>query len=117
MTPCRLDPVQAATDALHGHGGKGLVARVVRTTHDNHTDAHLGLGLILVLVLDLSCPMPAVGDAVVTSFARAHPCGWVCAFISSARDRSPAVDPLFPPWLLSPLPRRRRSRAPNSHYL
>ena len=69
----------------------------------SHTDAHLGLGLVLVLVLNLSCPVPAVGDAVVTSFARAHPCGWVCPFISSARDHSPAVGPLFfyPLWVRS----------------
>ena len=48
--------------------GKVLVARVVRTIHDAHSDAHLELDFILVLVLDLvlSESLPAVGFALFT---------------------------------------------------
>ena len=52
------------SNALVGHDGKVLVARVVRTTHDAHTDTYLELGFVLVLVLvnvlseSLSCPSP-----------------------------------------------------------
>ena len=49
--PCLWDLVQTFSDVLHGHGGKVLVARVVCTTRDLHTDAHLELVLILVLSL------------------------------------------------------------------
>ena len=91
VRPRRLDLVQAASDVLHCHDGKVLVACVVRTTRDVCTDAHLELGR------SLSCPVPVppVGNALVFSFARAYPCGWVCSFLSSARVRSPAVGRLF----------------------
>ena len=51
VKPRRWDLAQAASDVLHGHGGKVLVVRVVRTTRDLHTDVHLELGLALVLSL------------------------------------------------------------------
>ena len=51
---------------LHGHYGKVLVASVVRTIHDAHTDAHLELGFVLVLVLDL---------VLVLVLA----CSWLCS--------------------------------------
>ena len=44
-SPRRWNFVQAASCALHGHDNKVLVARVVRTIHDAHTDAHLEPGL------------------------------------------------------------------------
>ena len=49
--PCLWDLVQTFSDVLHGHGGKVLVARVVCTTRDLHTDAYLELVLVLVLSL------------------------------------------------------------------
>ena len=49
--PVAGDLVQAASDVLHGHGGKVLVVRVLSTTRDLHTDVHLELGLVLVLSL------------------------------------------------------------------
>ena len=65
VKPRHCDLVQAASDALHGHDGKVLVARVVRTIHDAHTDVHLELDFVLVIVLDLvlSESLPAVGCA------------------------------------------------------
>ena len=51
VKPCLWDLVQTTSDVLHGHGGKVLVARVVCTTRDLHTDAHLELVLVLVLSL------------------------------------------------------------------
>ena len=66
------DLVQAASDALLGHYGKILGVRVVRTIHDAHTDAYLGLGFVMVLVLVLvlsessSWSLPAVGHALFT---------------------------------------------------
>ena len=88
VKPCLWDFVQTSSDVLHGHCGKVLVARVVCTTRDLHTDAHLELVLVLVLSLfwTSSCacsgprPVPAVDNVLVFSFTRAHPCGWVCSF-------------------------------------
>ena len=83
VKPRHCDLVQAASDALHGNDGGVLVARVVRTIHDAHIDAHLELDIVLVLVLDLVLVLvgpclrlamlflPAVGPlfpAVVASF-------------------------------------------------
>ena len=101
-------------DVLHGHDGKVLVARVVRTIHDAQTDAHLEFGFVLVLVLDLVLSESESWILVTSldrnllvlacswlcschSFPRAHPCGWVCPFVSFARDHSPAAGPLFSP--------------------
>ena len=64
VKPRHCDLVQAASDALHGHYGKVLVARVVRTIHDAHTDAHLQLGFVLDLILSKSSP--AVGYTLFT---------------------------------------------------
>ena len=72
---------------LQGHDGKVLVARVVRTTHDVHTDAHHELGFILVLDLCPS-PCPAVGYALFTG------CG-SALFRSGCSSVPPAVGSLF----------------------
>ena len=91
VKPRRVDLVQAASDALHGHDGKFLVARVVRTSHDAYTDAHLELDFVMVLVLDLvlSESLPAVGYALLTS-SRSALSRSGCSFL-------PAVGPLFSP--------------------
>ena len=60
---------------------KVLVARVVRTTHDAHTDAYLELGFVLVLVLDLAPDLVLV---------------LVCPCLQLATLFLPAVGPLFP---------------------
>ena len=76
---------------LHGHDGKVLVARVVRTIHDAHTDAHLELDFVLVLVLDLvlSESLPAVGYALLAS-CRSALSHSGCSFL-------PTVGPFFSP--------------------
>ena len=78
--PCLWDLVQTFSDVLHGHGGKVLVARVVSTARELHTDTHLELVLTLVLCLQLTMFLcfllhvliPAVGYALFC-FARVHP--------------------------------------------
>ena len=123
VKPRRWDLVQAASDVLHGHGGKVLVVRVVRTTHDVCTDAHLELGLVLVLYMFR--PVPAVGNALVFSFARVRSPLWVRSFLSDLLTPrrywlvllwTPRLTCLSGP-VSGPQSRRRRSRAPNSHYL
>ena len=78
-----------ASDVLHGHGGKVLVARVVRTTRDLHTDVHLELGLVLVLSLCLQLAM------LLYFFCTCSSLRLGMLFCSFARVRSPAVGPLF----------------------
>ena len=86
VKPRHCDLVQASSDALHGHDGKVLVARVVRTTCDAHTDAYLELGFVLVLVLVLalssssSWSLPAVGRALSTRCGSA-PSRSGCSFL------------------------------------
>ena len=78
---------------LHGHDGKVLVARVVRTSHKAHTDAHLELDFVQVFVLVLvlsessSWSLPAVGHALFTNCRS--------ALSRSGFSFLPAVGPLF----------------------
>ena len=100
------------SDALHRHDGKVLVARVVRTIHDAHTDAHLELDFVLILVLDLVLSVLAC-----SWLCSCHPL-WVRSFYLPEVLVGAAVAPLCSR-LSRPVsaPRRRRMRAPDSHYL
>ena len=124
------DLVEAASDALHGHDGKVLVACVVRTIHDAHTDAHLELGFVLVLVLDLVLVLvgpclqlamlflPAVGPLFPTVVAPFYPL-WVRSFHLSEVIVGAAVDSSLFSTVRSCVrsPGVATCRAPNSHYL
>ena len=79
VKPRHCDLVQAASDAHHGNDGKVLVAHVVRTIHDAHTDAHLELGFVLVLACSWLLFFPAVGPLFPAVVALFYPL-WVHSF-------------------------------------
>ena len=74
--------VQAASDALHGHDGQILGARVVRAihdAHDAHTDAHLelvtnGYASRTLRHLDVVLPVSAVADGTISLIRNGSAC-------------------------------------------
>ena len=87
MTPNPVsgDLVQTFSGVLHGQGGKVLVARVVCTTRDLHTDAHLELVLILVMCLQLTMFLCFLLHVLIPAVGYALFCFCTC---SSFRRRS-----------------------------
>ena len=81
VKPCLWDLVQTFSDVLHGHGGKVLVARVIRTARDLHTDAHLELVLILVLCLQLTMFLCFLLHVLIPAVGYALFCFCTCSFI------------------------------------
>ena len=81
VKPCLWDLVQTVSDVLHGHGGKVLVARVICTTRDLHTDAHLELVLVLVLCLQLTMFLCFLLHVLIPAVGYALFCFCTCSFI------------------------------------
>ena len=111
---------EAASDALYGHDGKVLVARVVRTIHDAHTDAHLEIGLVLsessswILVTSLDRNLLVLAYIGYALFTRCGPALFTCWRFLFVLLWTPLCSRLSGP---VSAPRRRRLRSPNSHYL